>query len=62
MVIKFGPPVLESSTEISKFYAPTDSKHKSDKTETENWLLIVFNVESSWLGICSHNHYTTFNC
>ena len=28
----------ESSTKISKFYAPTDSEHKFDKTEIENQL------------------------
>ena len=28
MVIKLGPPVLESFTRISKFYEPSDSEHK----------------------------------
>ena len=35
-----SPPVLESSTRISKFYAPTDSEHEFNKTEIENWLTI----------------------
>ena len=41
------PSVLESSTRISKFYAPTDSEHKLHKTEIENWLLIGCNLRSS---------------
>ena len=39
-VNELGPPVLESSTRISKFYAPTDFEHKFDKTEIENCLPI----------------------
>ena len=39
-VIELGLQVLNSSTRISKFYAPTDSEHKFDKTEIENWLSI----------------------
>ena len=37
-VIELGPPVPESSTRISKFYAPTDSEfeHKFYKTGIEN--------------------------
>ena len=42
-----GPPVLESSARISKFYAPTDSEHKFNKTEIENWQPIGYNLGSS---------------
>ena len=38
----------ESSTRISKCYAPADSEHKSDKTGIENWLLIGFSLGSFW--------------
>ena len=34
--MELGPPVLESSTKISKFYAPTDFEHKFHKTGMEN--------------------------
>ena len=37
-VNELGPPVLESSARNPKFYAPTDSEHKVNKTEIENWL------------------------
>ena len=57
---ELGPPVLESSARISKFYAPTDSEHKFNKTEIENWLPIGYNLGSSWLGTRSHNRYTMF--
>ena len=40
MVIKLGPPVLESLTRISKFYDPSDSEHKSHEMTIENWLSI----------------------
>ena len=40
-VNELGPPVLESSARISKFCAPTDSEHKFNKTEIENWLPIM---------------------
>ena len=53
-VNELGPPVLESSARISKFYAPTDSEHKFNKTEIENWLPIGYNLGSSWLGTRSH--------
>ena len=33
---ELGPPVLESLTRISKFYAPAGSEHKFNKTEIEN--------------------------
>ena len=46
-VNELGPPVLESSARISKFYAPTDSEHKFNKTEMENWLPIGYNLGSS---------------
>ena len=59
-VNELGLPVLESSTRISKFYAPTDSEHKFNKTEIENWLPIGYNLGSSWLGTRSHNRYTMF--
>ena len=39
-VNELGLPVLESSTRTSKFYAPTDSEHKFNKIEMENWLPI----------------------
>ena len=54
-VNELGPPVLESSARISKFYAPTDSEHKFNKTEIENWLPIGYNLGSSWLGTHSHS-------
>ena len=44
---ELGPPVLESSARISKFYAPTDSEHKFNETEIENWLPIRYNLGSS---------------
>ena len=53
-VNELGPPVLESSARISKFYAPTDSEHKFNKTEIENWLPIGYNLGSFWLGTRSH--------
>ena len=40
MVNELGPPVLKSSTRISKFYAATDSEHKFYKTEIEIGLTI----------------------
>ena len=45
-VIEVGPPVSETPTGISKFYAPADSELKFDKTEIENWLTIGFNLGS----------------
>ena len=59
-VNELGLPVLEPSARISKFYAPTDSEHKFNKTEIENWLPIGYNLGSSWLGTRSHNRYTMF--
>ena len=56
-VNELGPPVLESSARISIFYAPTDSEHKFNKKEIENWLPIGYNLGSSWLGTRSHNRY-----
>ena len=46
-VNKLGPPVLESSARISKFYASTDSEHKFNETEIENWRPKVYNLGSS---------------
>ena len=34
-------------TRISKCYAPTDSEHKFNETEIENWLHIGYNLGSS---------------
>ena len=34
--IELGRPVLESSTKISKFHAPTDSEHKFHKARIKN--------------------------
>ena len=42
-----GPPALESSVGVSKFYAPTDFKHKFNKTKIENSLPIRYNLGSS---------------
>ena len=42
--IKLGPPVLEPSTRISYFYAPTDSEYKFHKTGIENCLPIGFGL------------------
>ena len=61
MVSELRPPVSESSTRISKFYTPTDSELKFYKTGIENCLSIVYNLGSSWLGTCCHNHHTIFN-
>ena len=59
-VNELGLPVLEPSARISKFYAPTDSEHKFNKTEIENWPPIGYNLWSFWLGTHSHNCYTMF--
>ena len=37
IAMELGPPVLESSTKISKFHDPIDSEHKFHKTRIENW-------------------------
>ena len=58
-VNELGRPVLESSTRISKCYAPTDSERKFNKTEIENWLPIGYNLGSSWLETRSYNHYSS---
>ena len=60
MVNELRPPVLPSSTRISKFHATTDYERKFNKTEIENWLPIGYNLESSWLETSSHNCYTMF--
>ena len=43
-IIELVPPVLESSTKISKFYAPTDSKQKFHKARIKNWPRIEFKL------------------
>ena len=53
-VNELGPMVLEFSARISKFYVPTDSEHKFNKTEIENWLSIEYNLGWCWLGTCGH--------
>ena len=45
-LIELEPPVSESSTRISNFYDPTDSKYKFHKTRIENWLTIGFELGS----------------
>ena len=54
--IELGPPVSESSSKISKFHAPTDSKHKFHKAGIKNWLPIEFKLRFPWLRIRRHNH------
>ena len=46
MAIELGPLVPESSTNISKFYTPSDSGHKFHKAEIENALPIGFELGS----------------
>ena len=60
-VIEVGPPVLQSSIRISRFYIPTDSEHRFNKTRMEHWLPIGFRVGTSWWKTCSHNHYAMFS-
>ena len=60
-VIEVGRPVLQSSFRISRFYIPTDSEHRFNKTRMEHWLPIGFRVGTSWLETCSHNHYAVFS-
>ena len=57
---ELGTPVLESTAKIADFFDPTDSEHKFNKTEIENWLTIGCNLGSSWLGTRSNNRYTMF--
>ena len=54
--IKLGLPVSESSTKISKYHAPTGSKHKFNKGIIENWSPIEFKLGFPGLRIRSHNH------
>ena len=44
ILIELEPSVLEPSTSISYFYAPTDSEYKSHKTRIENCLPIGFGL------------------
>ena len=37
IAMELGPPVLESSTKISKLHGPIDSEHKFHKARIENW-------------------------
>ena len=46
MVIKLGPPMLESLTRITKFYDPSDSEHKFHKTMMGNLLSIDLELGS----------------
>ena len=61
MVTELRPPVSQSTTRISKFYATTISELKLHKTKIENWLPMWFNLGSSLLETRSHNHYSMFN-
>ena len=47
MVSELGPPISEFTTKIPKFYPPTDSEHKFNKTGIENCLPIGSNQGSS---------------
>ena len=60
-VIDLGPPELESSIRISKFYNSTHSELKFHKARIENWLSIGFELGSPWLRTCSHKHFTILN-
>ena len=44
VLIELGPSVLEASTRISYFYAPTDSEYQFHKTGIENCLPIGFGL------------------
>ena len=50
ILIKLGPSVSESSTNISHFYALTDSEQKFHKAGVENWLLIGFGLGFPLIG------------
>ena len=50
MVIEHGPPVLESSTRVSKFYAFTDFEYKFHKAGITNCLPIGFGFGSLLIG------------
>ena len=56
IAIELGPPMSESSSKISKFYVPTDSEHKLNKTRIENWPPIEFKLGFPWLRIRRYNH------
>ena len=55
MAIEPGQPVSESSTNISKFHAHTDSEHKFHKARIKNWPPIEFGLGFPWLRIRKHN-------
>ena len=46
MAIELGLPVWKTSTRILKFYAPTDSEHKFNKTGIENWMALIGELQS----------------
>ena len=50
ILIKLGPSVSEFSTNISYFYAPTDSEQKFHKTGVKNWLPIGFELGLPLIG------------
>ena len=54
--VELRPPMSESSTKISKFYAHSDSEHKFHKARIEIWLPIGFKLRYPWLVTCSYNH------
>ena len=56
MIIGLGPPMSDSSTKISKFHTITDSEHNIHEARIRNWLLIIIELGSPLLGICSHNY------
>ena len=60
-VIDLGPPKLESSIRISKFYNPTHSELKFHKARIENWLSIGFELGSPWLRTINARPYSTYS-
>ena len=50
LLINLEPPVLEASTRISYFYAPTDSEYKFHETGIENTLPIGFGLRFPLIG------------
>ena len=41
MVTELGPPVLESTTRISKFYVPTDSEQKLATHSIQSGIVMI---------------------